>query len=638
MKFFYFIFSIFLLSLAHLFKIERQKQFIEIYEKPNTKRLLKALSIGYILNMFLPFKLGNIFRVIYPGKKMKNGISFSLATIIIDVILDFFVVTIIYLVLSFFYKNINNLLYLYIIISMLLIVTVILGLLFNNVIKKIILKIAGIFNEQIELKILKTSWFTIISFKDLIKKISKFKLIIYTIIPWMLYIFSYYMLSVFYNCININLSFLEIFNLFYAVNNLYLPTLKIINSKISISLIIFIIYIVLPLVVIYFLSIIYCFNKQSNVEKKYLEILPQVNFQDRLTFLEAYFNAQNRNYYKMYIEMNNDVAIIKDFSAGSNATTILCSKNNMVFFRKYSFGEDAKKLKEQIDWIINHQKDLKLTLVENIKFTNNYCSYDMPYKDDAITCFNYIHTVPEKQAWKLIHTVLEDLEKKLHSKNRHKADEKSVIEYINTKIMENLKKIENSSYIKPLLKFDFLIINGKKYKNLKYFYKYLNSSYLYNIFNSDIYADIHGDFTIENIICKKNNADADYYLIDPNTGNIHNSPFLDYAKFLQSIHGGYEFLMNIKNFNVFENKIDFIYTRSTIYDEIYHLFQSYLDSKYLKKEIISIYFHEIVHWLRLLPYKIQKDKEKSVVFYAGLILVLNDIEKNVLDKYKKEGR
>ena len=53
-----------------------------------------------------------------------------------------------------------------------------------------------------------------------------------------------------------------------------------------------------------------------------------------------------------------------------------------------------------------------------------------------------------------------------------------------------------------------------------------------------MYSDIHGDFTIENIVCLKENTvrEKDYYIIDPNTGNIHESPYLDYAKLFQLIH------------------------------------------------------------------------------------------------------
>ena len=103
-----FITAIILLLLAHIIKILRQAQFIEIYEEPKLKVLSKALSITFLLNLILPFKLGNIFRIIYSGKYMKNGKSFSAATIFIDILIDFFVITFIDFLfgLCYNYKNI----------------------------------------------------------------------------------------------------------------------------------------------------------------------------------------------------------------------------------------------------------------------------------------------------------------------------------------------------------------------------------------------------------------------------------------------------------------------------------------------------------------------------------------------------
>ena len=86
-------------------------------------------------------------------------------------------------------------------------------------------------------------------------------------------------------------------------------------------------------------------------------------------------------------------------------------------------------------------------------------------------------------------------------------------------MLSNIEKIEKSK-IRQLLKYDKLIINGVPYKNFD-FQKYLNYDYLYEIFKDDIYAELHGDLTIENIICvHKDNKRDDYYIIDPNTGNV----------------------------------------------------------------------------------------------------------------------
>ncbi len=626
MKYLYFIFAVLALFLAHIFKIARQKQFIEIYEEPNEKVLLKGLSISYIINFLLPFKLGYIFRIIYPGKRMKNGVSFSLATIIIDIMLDFLVVTILYSIFFLCNFEILNTLKYYIIISCFLLIAIVIALFFNKYIKKIILKIAAIFNENIELKILKTSWFTITSFKDMLEKINKVKLVIFTVIPWGLYILSYYNFSLFLQQSNVltNLEFIEVFNIFYSINGLSIPTFFIFQkwNAIHIELLSFILF---PLVLIYIFSYIY---KPKRKQREYIEILPQINVQDRLAFLETYFKANDREYIKNYININNDVAIIEDFSAGSNATTMLCCKEGKTFFRKYSFGSDAKKLYKQIEWIKAYSNVLKLTSIDHIKNSESYCSYDMPYNPNAVTCFNYIHTVPLEKSWEILEKVLKDIAKNLHTLNLSSSNINTINQYIDEKVLANIEKIEKSFYIQPLLKYDYIYINDKKYKNLTQFYKYLNKDYLSKLFINDPYASIHGDFTIENIICIKNNSNKskDYYIIDPNTGNIHESPYLDYAKLLQSLHGGYEFLMNTKKVEVHENRIDFMFTKSSVYNELFTLYKKYLENQFNHESVKSIFFHEIIHWLRLLPYKIEKNGERVVIFYAGLIQVLNDVE------------
>ena len=147
------------------------------------------------------------------------------------------------------------------------------------------------------------------------------------------------------------------------------------------------------------------------------------------------------------------------------------------------------------------------------------------------------------------------------------------------------------------------------------------------MFDEDEYSDIHGDFTIENIICIKDKRKKPYYIIDPNTGNLHDSPYLDYAKLLQSIHGGYEFLMNTKSVQCYNNEINFVFTKSNVYYELFEKVVEYLEKKFGEKGLKSIFYHEIIHWLRLLPYKINKNGEKSLLFYAGLIMVMSDVEK-----------
>ena len=76
MKIIMLILAIITLVIAHILKVYRQKQFIEIYEKPNNKNLLQALSLGYIINFILPFRVGDLFRAWYAGKKNEKWFIF----------------------------------------------------------------------------------------------------------------------------------------------------------------------------------------------------------------------------------------------------------------------------------------------------------------------------------------------------------------------------------------------------------------------------------------------------------------------------------------------------------------------------------------------------------------------------------
>ena len=152
------------------------------------------------------------------------------------------------------------------------------------------------------------------------------------------------------------------------------------------------------------------------------------------------------------------------------------------------------------------------------------------------------------------------------------------------------------------------------------------------MFAKDPVGTIHGDLTIENIICRTDNDS--WYLIDPNTGNLHESPFLDYGKLLQSLHGSYEFMMKTPRVAVQDNRIDFQLTRSAAYDALLAAVMEDLSARYPREQVESILMHEVIHWLRLMPYKLNKDRKRAAMFYAGLVMVANDVAD--FSEHKKE--
>ena len=84
----YFVLALVLVLVGHAFRLLRWEQFIRIYERPLRGQMLRGMAGGYALNFVLPFHLGDVFRAVFPGRRMKSGVGFALATVIMDRFLD----------------------------------------------------------------------------------------------------------------------------------------------------------------------------------------------------------------------------------------------------------------------------------------------------------------------------------------------------------------------------------------------------------------------------------------------------------------------------------------------------------------------------------------------------------------------
>ena len=291
-----------------------------------------------------------------------------------------------------------------------------------------------------------------------------------------------------------------------------------------------------------------------------------------------------------------------------------------------------------LDLIKNQRRNAaRLPLCEILRegTGEGYCWYDMTYSGSAVGLFRYIHSNPPGKSAAILRSVLRALDEQLYRPTARPADPEKIEEYLNKKMDANLEKIRDARILKELWNYDRIWINGRSYRNLKELGRLFDHNALRTLFAADPVADIHGDLTVENIICRTDveNPDKAWYIIDPNTGNLHDSPYLDYGKLLQSLHGGYEFMMMTPRCTVQENHIDFQLTRSAAYDTLFEAVCDDLRARCGAAGLHSILAHELIHWLRLMPYKLNKDKKRAPMFYAGLVMVAND-----LNTWENEGK
>ena len=632
----FFILAVALMFAGHLFKVRRWGLFISVYEKPLDYNLLNALAIGHSLNALLPVRIGDIVRVIWSGRRMKNGYPFALATVIADIYVDVLTVGIIFFALSFTVSAgswLQSVFHFYLVLFAVLVVLTAIAVVFRKQLKWCIRMAASIFNTKIEYGLLYASYLTIASIKDIVTRLSRIKFLLYTLGMWAGYLCSYVFFAESVRRMGFAWSGMDVFTALFSGTALYNVDKGLIPSLAA--------YLILPLVICAAVSFVLSRKSSDDAGGSTRHTLPQLNKSDRLAFLKTYYREDSREHIQAYLSLNDDVTVIEDNSAGSNASTLLVMKSGgEMLFRKYAFDKDGVKLQEQIDWILKHQKDIPLPVVVSEQKGANYVSYDMHSYGSAVGLFRYIHTMPVDWSWRILEKALDDIRLGLHSRNARPADTETIKSYIKSKVDKNLKIIrENDRFIRQLEEYGEVSANGIKLPTLHFYNGMLKEEHLIPIFSHDSYSDIHGDLTIENIVCLSDSSEIDkseyqgkvlpkdYYFIDPNTGNIHDSPFLDYGKLLQSLHGNYEFLMMVKSVKIEGNNVNYLMTKSEAYGEIYQKFREYLQSRFSKEEVLSIYYHEIIHWLRLMPYKIRKNEKLAVVFYTGLLYVLHEVWK-----------
>ncbi len=657
MSFFLFAAAVLLIIAGHMVKSLRQKQFADFYEDVKLPLFNEALAAGYLVNLFVPFRLGDLLRAFIVGRKMKNGFSFAFATVVVDRILDVIVVGFIYLVLYLINPGASDdaasSALFYMTLSLVAIVIIAIVTFARRGVKKLIRTFTWIFNEKIELTLMFFFWSMITAFRDMAKRMDKRRLAVLTLVMWGLYTASYYLISMAIRAMGGESTIMDVFSYLFSSSSIdkgnlltgYKDTVMVAYLAISAAL----------LFIIGLASSVKSGSRSGNdpdetqdAPEKTIMLLPQVHEADRRSFLENYFEGDRHAYVRGYLEANSDIQILSDLSAGSNATTLFAIKDDRTIFRKYVVGDDAEKLHDQVEWIELYRDRLRLPEILCEKRGEGMTLYDMPAVTGASGLFEFIHTNPVEKSFGIIKNVFDDLENGLYSASMEQAGSASmeqagtvskekagaaseeragsavVDSYIENKILKNIRKIEENHKWSELLKYDEIVINGRKVRGFPHLKEEMTKEKLKEVFAEDTVSPIHGDVTVENIIAMPY-KDGDYYLIDPNTGNILDSRFIDYSKMLQSLHVGYEFLMRTERVSVNDNEIRFMSGISRAYRDLYAEYREYLNERFSAGQVRSIYYHEVADWLRLMPYKIDHDESRAVMFLAGMLLVFDDL-------------
>lgn len=250
--------------------------------------------------------------------------------------------------------------------------------------------------------------------------------------------------------------------------------------------------------------------------------------------------------------------------------------------------------------------------------------FDIEYIEGSVTAHDYLLQNPSKED---VEKMLSEL---LGSMNRmHSIQIPSSSTAINLYVYEEMEQkieacLKNARFQKLIAQRE-ITFNGKRvtgiYWSIGDFKKYINQSYI-----NPMECFTHGNITLENILYHPDKKLVT--LIDPYEENIIDSKLAEYSQLLQSSSSHYELYNSISPLISDSKVVAFINVPAGI-NVFNELFIKHINSECSTEDIKVVRLLEISQYIRMLPFKMEIDEDKMVLFYCLASYLFNEF----LEKY-----
>lgn len=614
-----------LLVTGHLVRVARWSLMLRQVGPPQPTTGFIALSLAYVINTFVPLRLGELARVVYYASRTRTDVAYVLAATVVERAFDLVAVWAIVLVFAWYgtFQAVTTW-------------TLTLGtagvavamVLAANLVERSatfrrgIWLFASLFNSRIRLVLLDATW----SVGEVLREsdTNRVRLGIQTLVMWVLYIASYKLLS---DALGLRLE--RVFDLMHGAP-LEPTVLSLLQDDLPTTLVL-LGYASAPFAIILSYSLI---SQRFGVSVRgaFTWLSNPLLYVNRIArsrshfsqseqysgFLTRRFSGANDLVSDFEANALDDAIVQRMFRGGSDALTSMVQVNDELRIRKYALGSASRKLEAQCDWLERHASDLPLVSITHRTRTGERFLYDMRFSETSRDLFDTIHTYDVEISWRILADVL-DAVAGLHEQTRTgTADPACIARYATEKVSNNLEAIRDAF---PLF-FDrpVVSVNGVEI-DLALLDRFAAPGFVPARLRLRDTAIIHGDLTIENVL-----ADAarprNWFLIDPNVGNVFESPLLDYAKILQSLHLGYESLNRDISCSFGDGLLTFPIARTAQYAILHERATGWMRERFGDEGLREIRLHEIVHYFRLTPYKFRKSSSAGLVFLGCLCLLV----------------
>ena len=587
--------------------------------------LLMGLALGYAANTLIPFRLGEVLRAFYVSQQERIRFSYVAASVVTERIADLAVVGLVGGILALIGGAFDVALTAA---AMLIIAALLVAFGFacrvSKRARRTVWWVASIFSDKVRFGIVDAVW----SFGEMIRGgvLFRWRFLLSTVLMWILYAGSY---MLFGRVVGEVLG-----ETLYALLGTPLTPLatSLFSGGFGSRDWLLLLFNALPLLAV----IVYGFARQRTTIIRLLAAVREyggvpntdvpVRSRERFKregeyeyFLASLFSGDDHTVAGFGLRAVEDGTVHRLFNGGSDAITALVEVNEHLVIRKFALGAPADKLKVQSDWLTtNKGTGLSLVDVVDTRKEPGFFRYDMPLVVPATDFYDVIHTVPIDRSRAVLSEVTGQINRFHQHNGKGEAPDGVIRAYLDGKAIGNARKIiEFAETMLPSARYR---INDVEH-DLADWKRLTDPSWLSAQIRDHRIAAVHGDLTIENIIVSPTTPDG-WYIIDPNPENVFDTPLIDWAKLMQSLHLGYEGLNRGVLCSLSDDAIRLSFTRSHAYSTLHEELERAIGERYGADGLREVYFHELINYLRLTPYKIRQDTLKGLTFFACTSILL----------------
>lgn len=618
-----------LLLLGHVMRLARWSILMRQAGHPRLGEGFFALSLGYLINAVVPLRLGEVVRGLYYARRTGTDLAFVLASIVVERTLDLVAVWVITVVLlsAGVFGDIPLL-------PETLLTLGVAACVFAAALatsrsprfRRVTWSLASVFNPAIRLTVLDVMWSLLEVFRE--GRARWPRILVQSLVMWGFYGLSFLVLAE-----AAGLGLQQVFR--GLVGSPLLPMVVPLLQQGGDAGLVLVAFSFAPAL----LFLAYVGAKQqlgvslwptvSWMQEPSLYSGSAPRSKSRFRDAEHYRDFLDRRFQSTTDLVSDfegnairDIVVQRMLRGGSDALTVMVQLQDQLCIRKYASGAAADKLEAQCAWLERHSNRLPTVRIRERARSGPRFFYDMEYSATSRDLFDAIHIYGVDQSWGVLSDVLETMDGFHRGTAQGDASEACTARYAAEKVSANLRAIKAAA--PEFFERQAVSVNGQAF-DLPLLDRFAADDFVPRRLARRGTATIHGDLTIENILTDPARP-AGWFLIDPNAGNVFESPLLDYAKILQSLHLGYESLNRDLSCSFDGHALDFPNTRSAQYATLYDRTSQWLRDRFGEDGLREARLHEIVHYFRLTPYKFRKGRKPGLVFLGCLCLLVQQYQ------------